>query len=221
MQATFTQCGLNKTSALDRWMISEDSPVFVGTKKLGTLSEISSDWTARIILANVIYFNAVNVLNDDAADRIIKATFTEGGDAGQHALAPIYAEIYAELEAGKVPSQIASRIMLYLFSINWTVAKPYGSYKPPVHEKLSRADTVLTLSQFDDGDYNLMVGIFSTSSETLSLISTEVGRLIVAGLADIDGMYFSDKNTLIKCTRIVQKYLKEKWGYSFTVSDET
>ncbi|KXF92379.1 hypothetical protein [Phaeobacter inhibens] len=102
MQETYNQCGLNRTSALDRWMISEDSPVFVGSKKLGTLSDISSDWTARIILSNAIYFNAVNVLDDDEADEVVLQTFVHGGDAGQLAIASAYPWVYEQIESDKV-----------------------------------------------------------------------------------------------------------------------
>ncbi|WHP67305.1 hypothetical protein [Phaeobacter inhibens] len=120
-----------------------------------------------------------------------------------------------------MPSQIASRIMLYLFAINWTVVEPYSGYEAPEFEALTQTDAVLKLSQFDDGDYNLMVGDELSNLDAIAPINSEVGRLVISGIADVDGMYFSNKETLMQGVSVVQKYLKEKWGYDFSVKDET
>ncbi|WP_152615862.1 hypothetical protein [Leisingera sp. ANG-M1] len=220
MQSTNTHCGLSRTSAIDRWMVTETSPIFVGASQLGTLSEISNDWTARIIIANAIYLNAVNALDDDEADAVIREAFTQGGNAGQRALAPTYAWVYPKLEAHELPSQIMSRVMLYLFSINWTVVKPFPAYSPANFEPLEPSEMVITLEQFPDGDYSMTLGGLSTS-DAIGAISMEVSRFVMTGFADVDHTYFSSKSTALECAGVAQKYLKEKWGYDFSVKDET
>ncbi|OBY24856.1 hypothetical protein A9D60_23430 [Leisingera sp. JC1] len=201
-------------------MVTESSPVFVGSSQLGTLSEISSDWTARIIIANAIYLNAVNILDDHQADAVVREAFTHGGDAGQRALAPTYARVYPKLEAHELPSQIMSRVMLYLFSINWTVVKPFPAFKPANFDPLEPSEMVIMLEQYPDGDYSMAVGGLSTS-DTLGAISMEVSRFVMTGFADVDHTYFSSKSALVECAGIAQKYLKEKWGYDFSVEDKT
>lgn len=221
MQATFTKCGLNRTSLQDRWMVSDDSPVYVGNRKLGALSKISSDWTARIIIANAIYFNAVNVLEDHEADKVIAQTFKLGGDTGQKLIAPTYHWVHEKIDAGQVSSQIASRIMLYMFAINWTVARPHPSFEPRVHQAPKPSEKIIRFSRYDDGDYGLMLGDPISSSETVSAMSMEINRLIITGFADVDFMYFSQKPLLTECAQVTQKYIKEKWGYDFEIKDDT
>lgn len=221
MQSTNTHCGLNRTSAIDRWMVTDDSPVFVGSEHLGTLHQVGSDWTARIIMASAIYLNAVDLLDDDEADEVISSAFSGGGDAGQLALAPIYQHIYPLMEEFKLPSQIMSRAMLYLYSVNWTVAQPFPSYSLAEFEPPEPSERVITLMEYPDGEYGLTVGDITQSSDTIGVMSMEVSRFIVTGFADVDHMYFTDKEVLIEAASLAQKYLREKWGYDFSVVDET
>ncbi|MFY0661337.1 MAG: hypothetical protein JXR15_12655 [Shimia sp.] len=203
-------------------MTTESSPLYVQNKKLGALSEISNDWSARLILASSLYFNMINVLDDQQCDEIVQIAFEGGGDAAQFAVAPLFAFLMEEANDGRVPAQITRRVLYYTYAIPWAVTSPFDGFQPSETPILPADQQVLRLVHYDDGDYQLFLGsLDSIANETIGQPLIEMNQLILTGYADVDFKYFSRRDLAMQAAPVVQKYMREKWDFDLKLIEES
>ena len=74
--------------------------------------------------------------------------------------------------------------------------------------------------QFDDGDYVVRVGSLNADIEKTARLSHEVGFFVIGALADVDGMYFSDRGKAETAASFVQRYISEKYGLAFSLESD-
>ena len=131
MQDTINRYTINRTSLLDKWMISDDSEVIVEGEIVGTLGDIGSDWNTRYLLAITLYLHTINVLDEMETDAMLERIFLEGDAVGQVLLSPYFVDAHRQIEQGKIPDAIAHRIGSYTRAIQWTVTKLRIPVYPP------------------------------------------------------------------------------------------
>jgi len=217
MQATNVAYQINRTSLLDQWMISDESNVIVQNETLGSLAQIKTDWNARYLLALSLYLNSINGLTDEEADAIISQTFAGGAEVGQRLMSPHLHQIYPDMESGKIPDQIRFRLLNYMFAIHWSVATPYPEYEMTPLPEMGPEEKIIRVVSFEDGDFDFMIGSDRADLDKTSHISGEIGNFIKPAFADVDGMYFSSKESALNAAHFVHKYFRDRYDYDFAI----